>query len=548
MTHESLWHKSRNYAATGAALLLLGSSVFAPASAVQTSGELPTQISIQTVNEATDAQVKAESIVMKTVFSNDASVTSTIKYKVSNADAETVKNIIEPRNGVGTMETSTEGDSTVYTVTIKGTNPQDFQQKFVKSDATPNGYMPGAKFEFVIGEGFGLWPQYVFLLDAPFTSNWFKDGVTGEYTSTFDLPWLNDFDENYKNSSTGQRYLEPSGAQIEGQTLKISDPDGVAPDDAKTPEHLQFVAAGPQRSQLFVMAAILLAVLLLIAGIIWGLKKRKKKPVESSSEEKSQEASAADEPAPITYPYSSNQDSQPATQPQKIVPLADDAPEVAAIRAASAHEIPADDDETPRTVATDETEVSEATSVLAVNEIPDGASIGAIDESRDEESLATEEPVSVEPVAESAVVAELPGDASIGAVDEPVEESIEALPAENETPQTVVSETNPYYDYEAQQWKNTDGWAWNSSEWMKSTEPYYDFEAKAWKNTDGWAWDGDEWVKKPYYNYEAAHWQGTEGWQWDGADWCREPHYNYEEGAWKGTEGWEWTGESWRRA
>lgn len=748
MTQESLWRKARICLAAGATITVLGASVLAPANAVDTSGVVAPQAVIQTVNETTDAQLSAESIVMNTVFSNDGGVKATIKYKVSSDNADTVKQIVEPKNGVGTMETSTDGGSTVYTVTIEGDTPQDFQQKFVKSDSTPNGYMPGAKFEFMIGEGFGLWPQYAFLIDAPFTSNWFKDGVTGEYTSTFDVPWLNSVNKSYKDSSTGQSYLQPSSAEVDGQKLTVSDPDGVTVSDAKPSEHIQFVASGPLRTQLIVFGAIILVVLLLLLGLIALLRKRSKKSKAADPATSVENPTHKSQPETQTYSYSPGIDTQPATRPNKIVPVAAPVEPYEATQpaedqttafvttgeesledtAVSEPESSSIDEETavvsdepaayrasvsvsdfvseqnsvsydaPKTIVSDtdpyydyetqewkktdgwawsgeewikqpestesqqadsensetvedqfetlgeavpaEESVAEAETEESVSFVTSSTETFSTNSSSNEGLLVDNQstvpdktdqqvgtPTTVvsatEPYydyeaqewkntdgwacdgnqrqnsdapyydyqsqqwantdgwiwngdewikqadyetvgqvnandseavvssydAEQNLVAPAAEETQAPSISEPAESEANVSSnagRENAASETVASATEPYYDYEAQQWKNTEGWAWDGNQWQKTDKPYYDFQAQQWVNTDGWGWDGDEWVKKPEYDHSAQKWTGTDGWKWDGADWRREPHYNHAEGAWKGTEGWIWTGEAWQ--
>lgn len=54
------------------------------------------------------------------------------------------------------------------------------------------------------------------------------------------------------------------------------------------------------------------------------------------------------------------------------------------------------------------------------------------------------------------------------------------------------------------------------------SEPYYDYAAQEWKNTEGWYSDGTRWILRPYYDHAAQEWKNTEGWYSDGITWHRQ--------------------------
>ncbi len=201
-----------------------------------------------------ERSVPLETIDSATEISLGGGLAHTFEFRASEESVEEVgdafEELLTPAEDTGSLETSQDDGSTVYTVTFEADDDAELQEQL-------EAYVPGSTVSVSRPEGFSFWPEYAVSVDVPVTESLLQGAPEGDVTQSVTLPMLNSFDEDT---------VAGSGATVDGRTLSMAtSEDSDADEEASSA--LSADAKGPTAGSLItmgVLAFLVIAVILLV--------------------------------------------------------------------------------------------------------------------------------------------------------------------------------------------------------------------------------------------------------------------------------------------
>ena len=202
-----------------------------------------------------ERSVPLESIDSTTEISLGGGLTHTFEFRASEDSVEEVgdafEELLTPPEDTGTLDTSEDDGSTVYTVTFEADDDAELQEQL-------EAYVPGSTVSVSLPEGFSFWPEYAVSVEVPVTESLLQGDPEGDFTESVTLPMLNSFEEDT---------VAGSGATVEGRTLSmVSNADSDADDEASSA--LSADAKGPTIGSLITMGVLTFVVIAVILLVI----------------------------------------------------------------------------------------------------------------------------------------------------------------------------------------------------------------------------------------------------------------------------------------